>query len=966
MRNEAKKGSPLAQSEQIPSSGRNEREPWILLSITIILACVVSGFDFPTHPFAPPSLKTIPVPKPPNLADFVQNESAAIALGKALYWDMQVGSDGIAACASCHFHAGADNRLKNQLNPGLLAGDETFQTGLPNQTLQFSDFPFHKLSNPDDQYSTVISDSNDIVSSQGVLLHNFTAIRPGGSIESGFPIFDPVFNLDGVNLRRVEPRNAPTVINAVFNFENFMNGRANQVFNGVNPFGPSDLTDGVFVNVNGTLQERLVRIPNSSLASQAVGPPMSDFEMSFTGRPFADIGKKMLLLRPLAKQLVHPLDSFLGIYSSAFLDAQGKVKGQRGLNVTYRHLITTAFRPEYWQNTSQMIRFAPGTEDIHRPETQDPRSFRYGDGIRQVVRRPARPLASNEYTQMEANFSLFFGLAIQMYESTLVSDNTPFDKYQEGDTTALTAQQLEGLDIFLFDGRCINCHGGPEFTLASVSATAGLILEPPGVIANMSGQQEVPPVATAASGKAGLIFDAALTQIAFEIEAANIAGVTGATVHLGSTTENGPVIFVLTNTGFITRLTGTLTQTDLIPAPGIATLADAINAMKNGDTYVNIATAAHPAGEIRGHLLNDTLLTFDSVLLGDRIVPPVTTAATGNAIVTIDADKQLISYGLRTKNITGVTGATMHLGLPGENGPAIFVLANTAFVSPFAGTLSEANLIPTAGAASMAEVIDAIISGKTYVVVQTAAHPEGEIRGPLALAAEAAIERMAMTVGEAFYDTGYYNIAVRPTFEDIGRGGTDPFGYPLSFSRRALLKSQGLLPPEIAQYTPDLPCRTPCDLDRVAVDGAIKTPTLRNVELTGPYNRDGGMATVRQSVDFYTRGGNFRDENIDNLSPFIAVIPNMTAERKNALVSFLLALTDDRVRNEIAPFDHPEIFVPNGARGDETQIIGDCGLFRIGGFKQCEGILRIPPVGAGGRPAAGLPPLGPIFNPFQP
>ena len=31
-----------------------------------------------------------------------------VALGKALFWDMQVGSDGIQACASCHFHAGAD------------------------------------------------------------------------------------------------------------------------------------------------------------------------------------------------------------------------------------------------------------------------------------------------------------------------------------------------------------------------------------------------------------------------------------------------------------------------------------------------------------------------------------------------------------------------------------------------------------------------------------------------------------------------------------------------------------------------------------------------------------------------------------------------------------------------------------------------------------------------------------------
>ncbi|MGA0869258.1 MAG: cytochrome c peroxidase, partial [Planctomycetota bacterium] len=49
--------------------------------------------------------------------DYVVDENAAILLGKALFWDQQVGSDGMA-CASCHFHAGADNRVAHQLSPG--------------------------------------------------------------------------------------------------------------------------------------------------------------------------------------------------------------------------------------------------------------------------------------------------------------------------------------------------------------------------------------------------------------------------------------------------------------------------------------------------------------------------------------------------------------------------------------------------------------------------------------------------------------------------------------------------------------------------------------------------------------------------------------------------------------------------------------------------------------------------------
>ncbi len=64
------------------------------------------------------SLGAVTVPEPPNLATYVRDRTKLLQLGKALFWDQQLGSDG-QACASCHFHAGADNRSKNQINPGF-------------------------------------------------------------------------------------------------------------------------------------------------------------------------------------------------------------------------------------------------------------------------------------------------------------------------------------------------------------------------------------------------------------------------------------------------------------------------------------------------------------------------------------------------------------------------------------------------------------------------------------------------------------------------------------------------------------------------------------------------------------------------------------------------------------------------------------------------------------------------------
>src|SRR5262249_1451984 len=103
------------------------------------------------------------------------------------------------------------------------------------------------------------------------------------------------------------------------------------------------------------------------------------------------------------------------------------------------------------------------------------------------------------------------------------------------------------------------------------------------------------------------------------------------------------------------------------------------------------------------------------------------------------------------------------------------------------------------------------------------------------------------------------------------------------------------------------------------VDGAFKAPSLRNVELTAPYFHNGGMATLEQVLEFYNRGGNFHELNIQNLDAAILTL-GLSAEEKAAVAAFLNALTDDRVRFEIAPFDHPQLFVPDGQPGDETAV----------------------------------------------
>ena len=333
-----------------------------LLSVTLFSLFLLSG---PAWGLNQPPLNRIPVPVPrtnaelgqaqyggPNgLAAFIKDVPAAITLGKSLFWDMQAGSDGSTACATCHYGAGADpfsdpglpptrvTRSTNQVSPGpdTVFGNtstvvKTFATtvaGLtvpqtvralgnprlkPNYTLNPFDFPLFRpfpvdarlAIDPLTGFTTdavnFVLDTNDVVGSQGIRLADFLAVN-NTALDIGTPLADQVFHTGSSpnasplnNVRQVTGRNAPSVINAVFNYANSWDGSANNAFNGENPFGPLDQNTGIWIDDGTALVKQRIAIPNSSLASQAVGPPVNHMMMSFKGRTFPELGKKMLSL----------------------------------------------------------------------------------------------------------------------------------------------------------------------------------------------------------------------------------------------------------------------------------------------------------------------------------------------------------------------------------------------------------------------------------------------------------------------------------------------------------------------------------------------------------------------------------------------------------------------------------------------------------------------------------------------
>jgi len=384
------------------------------------------------------SLKGVPIPQP-DLAPYVVDRGALLVLGKALFWDVQVGSDGQTACATCHFHAGADHRVTNQV-AGFVTSTAAVRA---NITLSAADFPFHAFANPNDNTSAVTRDRRDVVGSAGLVLRRFVAVSDASATDVGADAGTAgLFLMGSVPVRQVTSRNAPSVINAVFNLRNFWDGRASNVFNAGTPFGIADGRSTVLIALGNAVSPQLVRLDRSSLASQAVGPPLNGVEMSFDGRQWADLGRKMITLTPLARQFIAADDSVLGIVAAP------SGTGVRA-EFNYNALIRLAFRPAYW--SSRVV-----VDGTGRTIVED------GDATR-----------SGEYSQMAYNFGLFFGIAVQAYESTLVSDDTPADRFLTGDTAALNGVQQQGLNEFRDGGsQCTQCHQGPELTAAGITTAA--------------------------------------------------------------------------------------------------------------------------------------------------------------------------------------------------------------------------------------------------------------------------------------------------------------------------------------------------------------------------------------------------------------------------------------------------------------------------------------------------------------
>ena len=263
----------------------------------------------------------------------------------------------------------------------------------------------------------------------------------------------------------------------------------------------------------------------------------------------------------------------------------------------------------------------------------------------------------------------------------------------------------------------IALDGAMEGDLPQLALLDGLAPPPPAFNAdmtynvNLSGSQEVPAVNTMSMATAVVEVDEDLPAFSVSVDVSGLTDVTGVHVHDGGIGMNGPVAFPLTDAGDGTYV---LAETNISPSN--------LDALTNGEWYLNVHTTANPNGEVRGQIVPDTTAVVTFSLSGSQSVPAVDTMAMGSGYALFDTTNNSVSL-VAVTTLENATMAHIHSGFAGENGDVVVTLVESE---------TTAGVWMTDGSVALDEATASqLLAGGHYVNIHSEAFASGEIRGQI-------------------------------------------------------------------------------------------------------------------------------------------------------------------------------------------------------------------------------------------
>lgn len=243
----------------------------------------------------------------------------------------------------------------------------------------------------------------------------------------------------------------------------------------------------------------------------------------------------------------------------------------------------------------------------------------------------------------------------------------------------------------------------------------------PAITVALSPDEEVPRPASTATGSGELRFNLISGAVSGGVDVSGVTG-TMAHIHRAFAGSNGPVIVNFVQNG--------ANANRWEPQSGSLLTADQINDLLAGRLYVNVHSAAFPAGEIRGQLQPENIDVVLTTMNGGAVSPPVTTTATGVAATTLDAQAATATVHVNATGVDDSTEAHVHKAAAGSNNSAALIALTKDVAAP--GHWSA-----ELQAITSQDRTDFDANG-WYVDIHTPANPAGAIRGQITPNAAAA------------------------------------------------------------------------------------------------------------------------------------------------------------------------------------------------------------------------------------
>ncbi|MEP7265702.1 MAG: CHRD domain-containing protein [Bacteroidota bacterium] len=232
-------------------------------------------------------------------------------------------------------------------------------------------------------------------------------------------------------------------------------------------------------------------------------------------------------------------------------------------------------------------------------------------------------------------------------------------------------------------------------------------------VSDLNSMETIPMIMVSSAyglGSFGLSMDN--SKLNFKIICQGLTGaITSAKLYSGSVGMIGLEVADISST-----INGNVITGNIIPG------ASVVNDLLAGNIYLNITTSQNPTGELRSQLVNYKGLTFDGILDGSQMVPPVSTPAQGVCVIRFSPDLTTMYYDIVVDGVaSSIDYSHLHIGNFGQP------YNSSSFQVDFTSSINGSRISGTKTNISALNK-DRLLTSNLTLLIHTSSHPQGEIR----------------------------------------------------------------------------------------------------------------------------------------------------------------------------------------------------------------------------------------------